>query len=72
MSKEREYLEKSVINLTVENAKLKIELEESETTKSRYWKWYSEEKDKSDSLQKQLDAIKNIEVVADAIESKNN
>lgn len=60
-----ELLERAVINLTVENAKLKKEVSQLKDDKESYWRWYTGKKDQLErkesevlDLQKEIKSLK--------------
>lgn len=62
MNTKRDFLEVAVIDLTVENAKLKTELEKALADQSRNWNWYMEAQQKANELEKRLDDLLNVNV----------
>jgi len=50
-NEERLLLEKAVINLTIENAKMSIALEKAQKEATRNWGWYVESNNKVEALE---------------------
>jgi len=53
-TKDLEFLKESVINLTIENTKLKEELRKKESENSELYVWWQEEKKKRESYEENV------------------
>jgi len=67
---EQEILKGAIIDLTIENAKLKSKLQESEKSAEQRWAWYKEANEKVEKLEKE--SKKGIVFNGHEIQSNNN
>jgi len=57
MSENQELLEKAIVNLTIENAKLKNEVDKYKLEADRNWKWYMDQQKLTDQEKKEKESL---------------